>query len=281
MSRAELRGRSNSVEASNVLGMRLRRDSPQSRQGRDDMTTALLHQWERTKGRSRDRLIRRLVEVNMPVARRLARHYAGRGLSVSDLEQVAYLGLVAAARRYDPDRGDDFLAFAVPTVKGELRKAFRDGGWMVRPPRRLQELQARVWAAETELEQSLGHSPTPQEIADHIGVSADDVLEVLSIDGCFAPSSLDLPLGEEGSTTLADRQGTVDEGFASSEARTVLGPLVRQLGKRDRKIIELRFFRGWTQKQIGDEIGVTQMQVSRLLSRIFAELRTQLVDPAA
>jgi len=217
----------------------------------------------------------------MPVARHLARHYAGRGISASDLEQVAYLGLVAAARRYDPDRGDDFLAFAVPTVKGELRKAFRDGGWMVRPPRRLQELQAGVWSAEAELEQSLGRSPTPDEVAEHIGVPADDVIEVLSIDGCFAPSSLDLPLGEDGSATLADRQGELDDGYASSEARTVLAPVVRRLGARDRRIIELRFFRGWTQKQIGDEIGVTQMQVSRLLSRIFAELRMQLADPAA
>ncbi len=216
----------------------------------------------------------------MPVALHLSRHYAGRGIPAADLEQVACLGLVAAARRYDPDRGGDFLAFAIPTIKGELRKAFRDGGWMVRPPRRLQELQARVWAAEARLEQSLGRSPTPQEIAEDLDVPMDDVIEILSIDGCFSPGSLDLPIGEEGSPTVADRQGEIDAGFARCEARTILGPVVRKLGQRDRRIIELRFFRGWTQKQIGEEIGVTQMQVSRLLSQIFAELRAALADPS-
>jgi len=269
------------VNASNVLDLCDEREIPQSRQRRDELTTMLVRQWDRTDGRSHERLIKRLVEVNMPVAQRLARHYAGRGLPVSDLEQVACLGLVGAARRYDPSRGDDFLAYAVPTIKGELRKAFRDVGWMVRPPRRLQEMQAKAWAAEAELVQSLGRSPTPKEVADHLGVSPDDVLETMAIDGCFAPSSLDVPLGDGDATTVADRQGGTDAGFASCEARTVLGPLVRRLGRRDRRILELRFFEGWTQQQIGEEIGVTQMQVSRLLSRIFDELREGLVGKAA
>ena len=212
----------------------------------------------------------------MPVARRLAQHYAGRGISASDLEQVAYLGLTAAARRFDPTRGGDFLAFAVPTIKGELRKSFRDLGWVVRPPRRLQELQAAAWAAEEELLQEFGRSPTPAEIAAHLDADVDDVLEILSMDGCFAPSSLDMPLGDGDATTFADRQGGPDPGFRSSEARVALAPVVRHLSQRDRRILELRFFRGWTQKEIGEDIGVTQMQVSRLLSRILTDLRRQL-----
>ena len=217
----------------------------------------------------------------MPVACRLARHYSGRGIPVSDLEQVAYMGLTAAARRFDPSHGRDFLAFAVPTIKGELRKCFRDAGWVVRPPRRLQELQARVWAAEGDLVQSLGRSPTARELAAHLEVEEDDVIEVLGMEGCFAPDSLDMPLGDRDSATFADLQGAVDPGFELSEARVTLGPVMRRLGERDRRILELRFFHGWTQQQIGDEIGVTQMQVSRLLSRILRDLRNELVTDQA
>ncbi|WP_310962061.1 sigma-70 family RNA polymerase sigma factor [Nocardioides terrisoli] len=251
----------------------------QSRSRRDAETAQLLRRLEKARGKTRVALTQRIVEVNMPVARMLARHYAGRGLPVADLEQVAYLGLVAAAKRYDPSRGADFLAYAVPTIKGELRKHFRDAGWVVRPPRRLQELQARLWAAEAELTQSLQRSPTTSEIAAHLEVEVDDVIEALGIDGCFAPSSLDVPLGDGDATTFADRQGSLDHAFESCEARTVLAPAVRRLGARDRKILELRFFKGWSQQQIGDEIGVTQMQVSRLLTRILGDLREALNGP--
>ena len=217
----------------------------------------------------------------MPVAHRLAQHYAGRGVATSDLEQVAYLGLTAAARRFDPAHGRDFLAFAVPTIKGELRKAFRDAGWVVRPPRRLQELQAQAWAAEAELIQRLGRSPTAGELASHLDADVGDVIEILGMDSCFSPNSLDLPLGDGASATVADLQGREDPGFERSEARIALAPVVRSLGERDRRIIELRFFRGWTQQQIGDEIGVTQMQVSRLLTRILRDLKRSLVGEQA
>lgn len=265
------------MKASTVLESRPSgRETRKSRNRRDAETTQLLGRLANARGQTRESLTQRIVEVNMPVARMLARHYAGRGLAVDDLEQVAYLGLVAAARRYDASRGADFLAFAVPTIKGELRKHFRDAGWVVRPPRRLQELQARLWAAEAELTQALQRSPTTSEVAAHLEVEADDVTEALSIDGCFAPSSLDVPLGEGDSTTIADRQGGLDAAFDSCEARTMLAPAVRHLGERDRRILELRFFHGWSQQQIGDEIGVTQMQVSRLLSRILGDLRQAL-----
>lgn len=249
---------------------------PHGRQERDALTAELLSRLADADGAERETLLQRVVEINVPVAMLLARHYAGRGISPADLEQVACLGLVAAARRYDPALGGDFLAFAVPTIKGELRKAFRDLGWVVRPPRRLQELQARVWGAESELIQDLGRDPKPAEIAEHLDVDVHDVTEVLAMDGCFAPTSLDAPLGESTATTVAEQQGAIDPGFAGSEARTMLAPVVRALAPRDRHIIELRFFHGWTQQQIGDEIGVTQMQVSRLLTRILSELRASL-----
>lgn len=247
-----------------------------TRKQREARTSQLIPFLKKGTSRSRERARARLIETNMPVAKTLARRYAGRGIPLADLEQVAYLGLVAATKRFDESQGDDLLAYAIPTIKGELRKTFRDSGWMVRPPRRLQELQARVWAAESELIQELQRAPSPQEIAEHIGAEVEEVDEALSIDGCFAPSSLDVSLGDDDSTTYADRQGAPDPGFATSEARTVLGPAVRQLPERDRKIIELRYFRSWTQQEIAAEIGVTQTQVSRLLSRILRDLRSSI-----
>jgi RNA polymerase sigma-B factor len=258
------------------------REGHRSRQERDAETTALLERLQKARStKTRDALVQRVVQVNMPSARMLARHYAGRGIAADDLEQVAYLGLVKAARGYDPDRGSDFLAYAMPTIKGELRRHFRDAGWMVRPPRRIQELQARLWAAEAELTQSLQRSPTPSEIAAHLEVDVEEVIEALGVDGCFVPSSLDVPLGDGDSATVADRQGGEDIAFDSCEARVMLAPAVSKLGERDRKILELRFFRGWSQQQIGDEIGVTQMQVSRLLSRILGDLKVALTGVAA
>jgi RNA polymerase sigma-B factor len=272
------------VTASQVLHSPLASaESPDSlsRLERQDLTASLLAKLADASGQRRDALVQRIVRVNMPVARMLAKRYSGRGISADDLEQVAYLGLVKAARGYDAERGSDFLSYAVPTIRGEIRKHFRDAGWVVRPPRRIQELQSRLWSADAELTQSLHRSPTPSELAAHLDVPLDDVIEALGADGCFVPSSLDLPLGEEDAETVGDRQGGADPAFANCEARVILGPLVRKLGERDRKIVELRFFRGWSQQQIGDEIGVTQMQVSRLLSRILAELRTAIEGRAA
>jgi RNA polymerase sigma-B factor len=251
-----------------------------SRQERDAQTADLLAQLRTARAADREDLIQRIVEVNMPSASMLARHYAGRGIAIDDLEQVAYLGLVKAVRGYDTERGSDFLAYAMPTIKGGLRKYFRDAGWMVRPPRRLQELQARLWAAETELTQTLQRSPTPTQVAAYLDVDVEEVIEALAVDGCFAPKSLDVPLGEGDSATFADRQGDEDPSFHSCEARVMLAPMVGRLAERDQLILELRFFRGWSQQQIGEEIGVTQMQVSRLLTRILSDLRAALVGEA-
>jgi RNA polymerase sigma-B factor len=217
-----------------------------------------------------------VVVLNMGVARAIAHRYRRRGLAEDDLEQAAYVGLVKAVNGFDPIHERDFLSYAVPTIAGEVKRFFRDFGWSVRPPRRVQELQGGIAKSSNELTQSLGRSPTPAEVAADLGIDVEAVIEALAADGAFTPASLDVPVGEDGAATLGDLMSADEEGFATAEARVVLGPLVRALSARDRRILELRFFEGWTQEQIARDIGVTQMQVSRLLSRILRDLRSEL-----
>ena len=230
-----------------------------------------------TDEQRRHDLVDELVVVNLGVAHSIAIRYRNRGISVEDLEQVARLGLVKAAQAFDPARKNDFLAYAVPTIRGEVRKHFRDHGWAVRPPRRIQELQSRIMAAAAELTQQLGRSPRPSEIARHLDADVEEVHEALSADGCFSPSSLDRRVSDdESAASLGDLLPDEDNDQDASEARLMLAPVVRRLGERDRLILHLRFFKGWTQEEIAQEIGVTQMHVSRLLSRILQELRSEL-----
>jgi RNA polymerase sigma-B factor len=218
-----------------------------------------------------------IVRLNMEVARDVAHRYRGRSIPAEDLQQVAFLGLVKAVKGFDPTLGNDFLVFAVPTIRGELRRYFRDLGWTVRPPRPIQEMQSKIIAAEGALYQQLGRAPRPSEFAEHLGVELDLVLDALAANGCFTPTSLDAPTtGEEGDDVIGNRLGFVDAGFDAAEARAALQPLMRNLDARDRRILEMRFFGGSTQAEIGAEIGVTQMQVSRLLTRLLARLRRQL-----
>jgi RNA polymerase sigma-B factor len=228
-----------------------------------------------TDERERDQLREELIATNMPVARSIASGYRSRGLPLEDLEQVAYLALTKAARRFDASAGHAFLSFSVPTIRGEVRRYFRDHGWMVRPPRRIQELQQRVFRAQSELSFRLGRPPAAREIAEHLDEEIDQVLEAMDGQGCFTPASLDRPVGD-GETTLGDLLGGDEATQESAEARVVLAPAVRRLSDRDRRILQMRFFDGLTQREIAETIGVTQMQVSRLLTRIFRDLRNQL-----
>lgn len=220
-----------------------------------------------------------IIRINMVVASDCARRYRGRGIATDDLEQVAYLGLVKAVRGFDPARGYDFLAFAVPTIRGELRRHFRDLGWALRPPRSVQELQTRILGAESDLAQELGRSPRPTDFARHLDVDLEQVLDALGANGCFAPTSLDVPAAE-GDDALGDRLGGLDPAFDTAEARVTLSAVMRGLTPRERRILELRFFGGRTQAEIGADIGVTQMQVSRLLNRILGRLREKLLAEA-
>ncbi len=252
---------------------------------RADRTTLLMRELQRHRDAGADEdaalAIERIVEVNMEVAKTLARRYYGHGERSEDLDQTAYLALTKAARRFDPGRGRDFLAFAVPTILGELRRHFRDACWMVRPPRRVQELQGRLASATEAFAQEHGRTPDPQEIAEMLGAKLDDVVEALTANGCFSPSSLDRPLDAESTTSLGDTLAQEELSYERVETHQVLRPLIEELPERERRVIELRFFRDWTQEQIGQEIGVTQMQVSRILSRIMKQLQGRLTRAAA
>lgn len=215
-----------------------------------------------------------IIRINLVVAMQEARRYEGRGIDKEDLRQVASLGLVKAARSFDPTLGTDFLSFAVPTIRGELRRWFRDRGWMVRPPRPVQDLQAGISAAQDTLVQELGRTARPSELAAHLSVDVDEVIEAVSASGLFTVDSLDVKLS--GGRAPHDRLAFRDTGFASAEARIVLGPLVRELSSRERRILELRFFQGASQAEIGEQLGVTQAQVSRLLTSICRRLRQRL-----
>ncbi|MCW2821693.1 MAG: hypothetical protein JWR64_1488 [Marmoricola sp.] len=221
----------------------------------------------------RQALMGSVIEMHLDLAHAEAARYRSRGVPLDDLRQVAALALTKATRGYDVTTGHDFLSYAVPTIRGELRKHFRDHGWMIRPPRRIQELQARINAAEAELSYQLGRSPQPAEIARHLDETTEAVIEALASDGCFVPASLDHPAGGDGSTTLGDLLPLEDDEHRASEARLMLQPVLSQLGERDRRILNMRFYEGLTQREIAARIGVTQMQVSRLLTRILGQLR--------
>ena len=243
---------------------------------RADLTASLLARIAVASGSERKRLQDEVVTLNMCVARSIASRYRDRGEAYDDVLQAAYLGLIKAVRRFDGSHGKDFLSFAVPTISGEVKRHFRDCGWTVRPPRRIQELQSRISGVASELAQQLHRSPTPSEVAEHLGVDSDEVIEALAADGCFTPTSLDKRIGDDEGATLGDLLGSDDDDLSRTEIHVALIPLVRDLAPRDRHIVTLRFFHGWTQEQIAQDIGVTQMQVSRLLARILREMRAHI-----
>lgn len=224
----------------------------------------------------RERLYGRAVTLNLPVAESIARRYAGRGEPLEDLMQVAALALTKAVQRFDPYRGHDFLSFAVPTVRGEVKRYFRDNGWTIRPPRGLQELRQRIGPSVDELSQQLHRSPRPSEIAEHLGADRGEVWEALASDGCYTPASLD-DRGPDNSAEDHDSAlGQLDQGLQRAEAVAVLAPLCRALTQRERQLLYLRFFRGWTQSEIAAELGLSQMQISRLLSHLLGRMRAEL-----
>jgi RNA polymerase sigma-B factor len=247
-----------------------------SRRERSERTAELLDRACGADDETRRAILEEVVLINRGVAEAVASRYRSRGIAQDDLIQVAYEGLTKAVMRFDPELRNDLLTYAVPTIRGELQRYFRDQGWTVRPPRRVQELQWRVNHAIEDLGQQLGREPTDDEVMAHLEIGADEYREAIEAFGCFQPTSLDLPVGQESPTTLGALIPDEDHDRDAADARVALAPVVRRLSERDRRILYLRFFEDRTQEEIGDDLGVTQMQVSRLLTRILKNLRDEV-----
>lgn len=233
--------------------------------------------------RDRDELVHRFL----PLARSLARRYARAGEPLEDLEQVASLGLLKAIDRFDPERGYAFSSFAVPTILGELRRHFRDHAWVAHVPRAMQERTAALRRAIDELIAEEGRPPTVGRLAERLGCSDEDVVEAMSARASSERIPLDSSSDEEGSPSLADRLGDEDGGYELVDDRDALASILSILTEREREIVALRFFGGLSQTEIAGRIGVSQMQVSRVLRAALARLslvaehRTGLERPAA
>ncbi|KJY38088.1 RNA polymerase sigma factor SigF [Streptomyces sp. NRRL S-495] len=218
-----------------------------------------------------------LIELNLPLVRYASARFRSRNEPMEDIVQVGTIGLIKAIDRFDPERGVEFPTFAMPTVVGEIKRFFRDTSWSVRVPRRLQELRLALTKAGDELAQRLDRSPTVAELAACLGVSEEDVVEGLAVGNAYTASSLDSsPSDEDGEGPLADRLGYEDLALEGVEYRESLKPLLAKLPPRERRIIMLRFFGNLTQSQIGEEIGISQMHVSRLLTKTLTQLREGL-----
>jgi RNA polymerase sigma-B factor len=220
------------------------------------------------------------VEAALPYARRLARRYHNRGEPYEDLAQAAALGLVRAVNGYEPDRGTGFLRYAVPTILGELRRHFRDNGWRVHVPRRLQDLRLRINAATALLPQALGRAPSNADLATYLGISEDEVNEALEAARSYRPISLSAPLGHDDGE-LGDLLGAGDPDLEGVVDHESIRPLFAQLPEREQRIVAMRFFGNMAQTEIADQLGISQMHVSRLLAAAIAKLRRGLLEDEA
>ncbi|GAB2608981.1 RNA polymerase sigma factor SigF [Streptomyces capparidis] len=234
------------------------------------------------EGPERDELRKAITCAWMPVAERLARRFRNRGENQEDLVQVAALGLVKAVDRYQPDRGTAFESFAIPTIVGELKRHFRDHLWSLHVPRRVQELRNRTRSARNELLQELeGRGPTVRELAGYTGLSEEDVLLGMEAQDAYSTVSIDAPMPGYDDFSIADTIGGPDSTMELVVNRESLKPLLAELPERERRILYLRFFKDLTQTQIADIVGISQMHVSRLISRTCNDLREGLLADAA
>lgn len=222
-----------------------------------------------------------IIERMLPVAKHVAQRFRNRGEEFDDLYQAASVGLVNAVNRYDPDRGTEFLPFAVPTIMGEVRRHFRDHGWALKVPRRLKEMQTQLVQARSELTHRTGRAPTPSELAQFLEVDRETVVDALIAGTNYSTVSTDAPAsGQDDGATLLSTLGSLDTGLAKVVDVETVRPLIEALPERERTVLMLRFFGDKTQTQIADHLGISQMHVSRLLNRTLATLRSQAV-PAA
>jgi RNA polymerase sigma-B factor len=219
-----------------------------------------------------------IIERCLPLADHIARRFANRGEPFEDLVQVARVGLVNAVNRFDADNGAEFLAFAVPTIMGEVRRHFRDHGWSVKVPRRLKDLSAQLKKSREELTQSLGRAPTASEIATHLEIDRDEVVEAQIASSAYTTLSADAPAGasDDDGRSVTNTIGDLDANLEKVIDVETIRPLLAALSQREQTVLQLRFFENMTQTQIAGELGISQMHVSRLLSRSLTTLRQQV-----
>ena len=221
-----------------------------------------------------------LVRLHLPLVEHCARRFRNRGEPLEDLVQVGTIGLIKSIDRFDLDRGVEFSTYATPTIIGEIKRHFRDKGWAIRVPRRLQELRMQIGTTTAELTQDLGRSPTPRELAATIGCSVEEIIEGIESSNAYSTLSLDAAedAGDEGGVSMLDMMGLDDAELEHIEIRESIKPLLEALPAREKRILLLRFFRNKTQSEIAAEIGVSQMHVSRLLTRTLDQLRASLQE---
>lgn len=218
-----------------------------------------------------------LVTLHLPLVEHCARRFRNRGEPYEDLLQVGTIGLLKSIDRFDAARGVEFSTYATPTIIGEIKRHFRDKGWAIRVPRRLQELRLQITATTADLTQRLGRSPTPRELSEAIGCTIEEIVEGLESGNAYSTLSLDAgDDSEDGAATMLDAIGVDDLSLEGVEMRESLKPLLDALDQREKKILLLRFFRNMTQSQIAEEVGISQMHVSRLLTRTLEQLRAGL-----
>jgi RNA polymerase sigma-B factor len=221
-----------------------------------------------------------LVSLHLPLVEHCARRFRNRGEPFEDLVQVGTIGLIKAIDRFEPARGVEFSTYATPTIIGEIKRHFRDKGWAIRVPRRLQELRMQIATTTAELTQALGRSPTPRELAESLGVTVEEIVEGIESSNAYSTLSLDAndDGGEDGGVSMLEMIGLDDEELEQIEIRESIKPLLEALPSREKRILLLRFFKNKTQSEIAAEIGVSQMHVSRLLSRTLDQLRTSMQE---
>lgn len=219
-----------------------------------------------------------LVTLHLPLVQFLARRFRDRGEPLEDLVQVGTIGLIKAVDRFDPERGVEFSTYATPTIVGEIKRHFRDKGWAIRVPRHLQELRLALTKATEELTHEMLRAPTVHELAAHLSISDDEVLQGLECGRAYNTQSIDPLLDpDDDDVPLAAIVGSVDPALERAEDRHALRPLMEKLPERERRMIEMRFFGNMTQTEIAEQLGISQMHVSRLLTRTLAGLREQLL----
>lgn len=270
-------------EQSPRASSRLRTQLPlkkSNRSVRDKQKTKEL--FKRYKETGDEQAREQLVLAHLNLARFLASKFKNRGESLDDLVQVATIGLIKAIDRFDISRGLEFTTFATPTIMGEIKRHFRDKGWSVRVPRRLQELSAKVTQVSDKLTEKLQRSPSVDEIAQALGVSVDEVLEAMESAHAYSSVSLDVPQGDDDdgtqSSTVIDKYALVDEDLESSDDRIVLEQAIKDFSEREQQIIRMRFLEGFTQVEIAQKLQISQVQVSRLLRKTLQKFQEKL-DP--